>query len=308
MKELLLTEYLVEMKWHPANKDRYVALGYNFTRMGEVFYAKAVDVAENSSGAKIPVKCDYCGNTYYPTSRNYKKSHIKKDKDCCVSCKGEEIRETVQNRYGVNNVVELSSVRAKMKETCLSRYGAATPLHSDEIFQKTQASFNAHYGVENGIKDLRNVVEISQKIKATNIERYGGESPLSSPEIKAKIAQKMYENGTCKTSNKQIELNQMLIDLYGNSELNYPCDKVSLDCMTIINDIMIDVEYDGWFWHKDREKEDMRRDFFVESKGYKVVRFMAYDNRLPTEQELREAINKITTTDRKFTKVELNKI
>ena len=59
---------------------------------------------------------------------------------------------------------------------------------------------------------------------------------------------------------------------------------------------------------KKEVKEDMRRDFFVESKGYKVVRFMAYDNRLPTEQELREAINKITTTDRKFTKVELNKI
>lgn len=305
---MLLAEDLVEMKWHAVNKDRYAALGYKFTKMGEIFYVKAADVVENSSGVKIPVKCDYCGNTYYPTSRNYKKSHMKKDKDCCVSCKGKEIRETVQKRYGVNNVVELSSVRAKMEETCLLRYGVPSPLHSDEIFQKTQESFNAHYGVENGIKDLRSVPEISQKIKTTNIERYGGESPLFSPEIKAKINQKMYENGTCKTSNKQLELNQMLIDLYGNSELNYPCDKVSLDCMVVADGIRIDVEYDGWFWHKDRREEDMRRDFFVESKGYKVIRFMAYDNRLPTKQELREAINKLITTDRKFIKVELNKI
>lgn len=305
---MLLAEDLVEMKWHAVNKDRYVALGYKFTKMGEIFHVKASDVIENSSGAKIPVKCDYCGNIYYPTSRNYKKSHMKKDKDCCVSCKGKEIRETVQKRYGVNNVVELSSVRAKMEETCLLRYGVPSPLHNDEIFQKTQASFNEHYGVENGIKDLRSVPEISQRIKATNIKKYGNENPMCFPEIKAKINQKMYENGTCKTSNKQLELNQMLIDLYGNSELNYPCDKVSLDCMVVVDGIRVDVEYDGWFWHKDREIEDMRRDFFVESKGYKVIRFIAYDNRLPTEQELHEAINKITTTDRKFIKVELNKI
>ena len=118
----------------------------------------------------------------------------------------------------------------------------------------------------------------------------------------------MYENGTCKTSEKQLLLNQMIIDLYGNSELNYPCDKVSLDCMTIVDGIKIDIEYDGWYWHKDKQEEDKRRDFFVESKVYKVIRFIAYENRLPTEEELRNAIHKITTTSRKFTKVKLNKI
>lgn len=155
---------------------------------------------------------------------------------------------------------------------------------------------------------MRTIPEVALQIENTNVSKYGGKAPTCSSEIRAKINQKMYENGTCKTSEKQLLLNQMIIDLYGNSELNYPCDKVSLDCMTIIDGIKIDIEYDGWYWHKDKQEEDMRRDFFVESKGYKVIRFIAYDNRLPTEVELHGAIQKITTTNRKFTKVELNKI
>lgn len=305
---MLLGESLVEMKWHPCNKNKYIALGYKYSSMGKIFYARAADVLEISSGAKIPVQCDYCGKIYYPTSRNYQKNRVKKDTDCCAACKGIEIRKTVQNRYGVNNVAELPFVRVKTKETCLLKYDAPSPLQNDVIFQKTKKSFNEHFGVKNGIKDLRSVPELVKKIEETNIARYGGITPMCSPEIKAKINQKMYENGTCKTSGKQVKLNQMLIDLYSNSKLNYPCDKVSLDCMTTINGIKIDVEYDGWFWHRGREEEDRRRDFFVEKQGYKVVRFVALADRLPTEEELREAINKITTTDRKIIRVELNKI
>lgn len=305
---MLLKDNLVEMKWHPTNRVKYATRGYKFTAFGEKFYAKASDVLELSSGAKIPVQCDYCGKIYYPTSRNYEKSQLRKEKDCCVACKGKEIRATVQKKYGVNNVVELDEVRMKMKETCLSKYSVSSPLENEEIYQKTQDSFNSHYGTENGIKDLRSVPEIATRIENTNISKYGGKAPICSSEIRNKINQTMYENGTCKTSEKQLLLNQMIIDLYGNSELNYPCDKVSLDCMTIVNGIKIDIEYDGWYWHKDKQEEDKRRDFFVESKGYKVIRFIAYENRLPTEEELRNAIHKITTTSRKFTKVKLNKI
>ena len=305
---MLLENELVEMRWHGVNKERYVALGYNFTKIKDVFYVKAIDALKCSCGAKIPVNCDCCGNIFYPTARNYEKAHKRKDKDCCVSCKGIEIRETVQKRYGVDNVMCVPEIHEKNKKTCMERYGATSPLGCSEILEKAKQTLNARYNIKNGVKDLYKVPGISEKIEQTNMKRYGGKAPLCSSEIRAKVAKTMYQNGTCLTSKPQLVLNQMIIDLYGNSELNYPCDKVSLDCMTVIEGIKIDIEYGGWFWHRNKQTEDRRRDNFVKSQGYKIIRFIAYENRVPTELELCEAINKIVTMNRNFVKVELGKI
>ena len=305
---MLLQDELIEIKWHPANKQRYTEKGYVFTKMKDSFFAKVKDVVECSDGAKIPVRCDYCGEIYYPTSRTYLINHNKGKEDCCVACKGKKIRKTVQEKYGVNNVVELQEVREKMKTTCLERYGVESPLEFPAIYEKTQKSFNEHYGTVNGIKDIRTVKELKDKIAETNTAKYGGISPFASQEIRAKIKEQMYENGTCATSYKQLGLQDMLKAKYGNCELNFPCGESSLDCMIIVNDIRIDVEYDGWYWHKDREREDRNRDYFVKSCGYKVLRFFAYADRLPTDQELASAIEQLTTTSKKYIKIELNKV
>ena len=305
---MLLMDNLVEMKWSHTNRKRYEALGYQWTNLGDLFYAKAQDVLICSSGAKIPVMCDYCGETYYPTSRNYQKAHLKKPQDCCVRCKGKEIRDTVRAKYGVDNVVYLSECRKKMEETCLERYGTVTPLHNPNIFKKTQQSLNEHYGISDGIKSIRSVHDVHERILATMEQRYGGKAPACSFEIREKIIGTMAANGNCPTSAPQIALCEMIKGIYGNCELNYICDRVCLDCMTIVDGVKIDVEYDGWYWHKDKQDKDLRRDFFVESCGYKVVRFIAYENRVPTIKELTDAITKLTTTDRKITRVNLNKI
>lgn len=84
--------------------------------------------------------------------------------------------------------------------------------------------------------------------------KYNGISPFCSDDIRKQVRESLHNNGTCPTSKKQIALNTMIQDIFGNCMLNYPCDQVSLDCMTIINGIKIDVEYDGWYWHKDTKK------------------------------------------------------
>lgn len=304
---MLLEDEFVEIKWHSTNQQRYKDRGYIYTKMKDSFFAKVKDVVECSDGVKIPVQCDYCGKVYYPTSRTYLINHNKGQKDCCVACKGKKIRQTAQEKYGVNNVAELQEVRDKIKNTCLERYGVESPLAFSAIYEKTQKSFNEHYGTVNGIKDLRAIKELSDKIAETNIDKYGGISPFASQEVRIKIKERMYKNGTCATSGKQLKLQEMIKKKYGNCELNYPCGESSLDCMAIINGIKIDIEYDGWYWHKDREKQDRNRDYFVKSRGYKVLRFFAYADRLPTEEELITAIKQLTT-NKKYLKVELNKV
>ena len=70
---MLLEENTIELKWSNVNKKRYAALGYSFTKNGERFYPKVKDVLKCSSGVKIPVICDYCGEIFYPTTTNYLK-------------------------------------------------------------------------------------------------------------------------------------------------------------------------------------------------------------------------------------------
>ncbi len=75
--------------------------------------------------------------------------------------------------------------------------------------------------------------------------------------------------------------------------------------MAIINGIPFDIEYDGWYFHKDRELQDMKRNLFVESKGYKVIRFLALVDRLPTKEELTNSIDYLLKTNKNYIKIEL---
>lgn len=302
---MILLEEVVPIRWSNVNKARYIDRGYNYTKNGDVFYPMVKDVIDCSKGNKIPVKCDYCGKVYYPTVRNYLKVHNKKEKDCCVSCKGIKIRKTVQQKYGVDNIYFVPEIQEKITETCMKKFGTPSPLENKEIFQKTAKSFNEHYGTKNGIKDLRSVKSLSEKISRTNIEKFGGVSPFCNEAVRQNIRKILYENGSCPTSKKQIALYKILKEKYGNCELNYPCDKVSLDCMVVINNQKIDVEYDGWYWHKDKQEQDKRRNFFVESKGYKVFRILAYADRLPTILEIEKGINFLTQSSKKFFQIEL---
>ena len=300
-----MSDELIKLRWSNVNKKRYVDKGYIFTSNGDEFYAKEQDVLECSSGVKIPIKCDYCGGIYYPTVCNYKKRAERGEKDCCMNCKGLKIRETVEDKYGVKNVALIKSVSEKIKNTCLRKYGTQSPLENSDVFAKTKESFNAHYNTSNGIADLRSIEELSRKIQETNIERYGGVSPFCSEDVRIKIRKKFFENGTCATSRKQLDLAEMLKEIYGDCTVNYPCDLVSLDCVVNIDGELFDFEYDGWYWHKDREEQDKRRDFFVEKSGYKVIRFLAYADRLPTQEEIVSAVDYLTTTTSSFIKIEL---
>ena len=133
--------------------------------------------------------------------------------------------------------------------------------------EKIKKVFMNHYGTDNPFASEI----VKSKIKKTNLEKYGVENPGQSKVIKEKIAQSWYKNGSVKTSKPQIEIYEMLQQQYGNCELNYPCGRCSLDCVININGIKIDVEFDGSHWHDDPDY-DRRRDEFVKSQGYKVLR------------------------------------
>ena len=80
---------------------------------------------------------------------------------------------------------------------------------------------------------------------------------------------------------------------YQNCFLNYPESLLSLDCAVFLDNVKIDVEYDGWYWHQDTNR-DRRRDNFVKSKGYKILRVKGnHQDLMPTQEQIDTAISQL---------------
>lgn len=66
-------------------------------------------------------------------------------------------------------------------------------------------------------------------------------------------------------------------------EINYPYSYYSLDVLIIMPDnILIDFEYDGLFWHNEKLKnKDAARDKYMKRHRFKIIRIKS-DSSVPT--------------------------
>lgn len=74
---------IVQMKWHNTTRKYYESKGYEFTKYGDVFYVAAKDLTSGSK-AMVQVICDYCGESYYTTMKNYNRTES--TSDACKKC------------------------------------------------------------------------------------------------------------------------------------------------------------------------------------------------------------------------------
>ncbi len=200
----------------------------------------------------------------------------------------------------VNNKENALDLKRRKEQTCMDRYGYSNPSQVPEFKDKMKQTCLMRYNVEYAIQSP----EIRKRIEKTTEERYGHKYTFKNDNIKQKAVMSYYLNGTCPTSKPQIELYNLLVEIYGNCELNYPCSDCLLDCMVNIDDILIDIEYDAPYWHQD-EQRDRRRDEFVKSQGYKVLRIVS-GRKIPTKEQLIEAIDYLVKGNHSFNKIDLN--
>lgn len=226
---------------------------------------------------------------------HYGTIHPLKSKVCM-----DKLRQTNMDKYGYEYAGQVPQFQDKQKQTCIEKYGVDSTLKSPIIRQRIRKTCEEKYNAPTPFEsDI-----IQNNIKRTCIEKYGAESPLLSSEIQEKCRQTLYENGHCPTSSQQIQVYNILLSLYNNCELNYPVSRCSLDCLVNINDCKIDVEYDGQYWHKDAQK-DRRRDEFIKSQGYKILRIKG-NRQVPTEKQLQEAIDYLVKGNHSYTEIILD--
>lgn len=220
--------------------------------------------------------CDYCGKEIQRQYKEYLHRHDDELGDCCKKCEYVKAQVTMKNKYGVDKASEIPGYFDKIKASNLKKFGVEWAIQNQEVLNKQKATVQNKYGVEH---------------------------ILQNPIYSAKVAQTKSLNNTSPTTKPQKMIGKILEELYGKCILEKPCGACNLDCAISINDINIDVEYDGHFYHQDKQR-DRRRDNFVKSQGYKVLRIKgAKKDPIPTKEQLQEAINTLVTTQRKYIEI-----
>lgn len=246
----------------------------------------------------IDIICDYCGKVIsrpFSSYINDKKNDIL-IRDCCKDCIKYKVADVCWTRYdGVSHIAKLQNTKDKREKTCLEKYGTSSVMRVPEIKERLVNTNMEKYGVPWSIQND----EVRQKAKETVIERYGCENVFQNEEIKNKIRQTLYSQGNIPTSKLQLELYSMLKDEGYEVKLNYPVEKYSLDVALFYMGQKIDIEYDGWYWHQDRRKDDIRNNVLTKRFGWKVIRVKS-GNYLPNIKDLVEAINVVTNTNQKI--------
>jgi very-short-patch-repair endonuclease len=291
---MLIENQTTEMTWNNRSKERYIALGYKFTNIGDKFTIDVKDLSPNSHYV-VKVKCDFCGCIIEKKMQTYILQHHPKYGDCCAKCQPQKNKLVCMDKYGVDNGSKTQETINKIKQTCIDKYGVDNPARIDGVGEK----------ISKKVKEICKSEEYIEKRKKTNRERYGFDSPMQSPEIRKKISRTLRNNGSCPTSKQQLYICDLLKEIYGNCELNKMAYGFSLDCFIEVEGIKIDVEYDGWYWHKNRREQDKRKNDFLIDRGYRVLRIRA-NRKAPTKEQIIKAVDYLVKDNHHLAYIDLD--
>lgn len=312
MIKLLILPQTIEIRVN-SNEIKYLrSKGYN-CKASDIIDVDVLDLLPNSNRF-VNVICDYCNSVFMVRYSQFNKS--KKDslikKDCCISCKSKKIKESNLLVYGVESVLELPNVREKITNTNLLRYKSKCYAGTKEHQEKAKAIIQEKYGVDNIFKSpeikrrIKNTMlekydceyptqsyKIKEKIKAVNLEKYSVEWLPQSNEIIAKMRKTMYKNKTAPSSSQQIYINSVL-----GGKLNYPVNNLSLDIA--FPEELIYIEYDGGGHNlqlklgniskEDFKVNQIRRYYFLKSKGWKKISIISSKDKIPSDNILRNIL------------------
>ena len=218
----------------------------------------------------------------------------------------DKLKKAFQNHFGCNNPMQDTAIRNKAKATNIERYGVENVAQSKIIQDRMKATCKERYGVEYAIQNK----EIQDRIKATCKERYGVENAMQNEEIKNKTLDSFYFNGTgpCSKTQKYIHF------LIGGALNKRVCNSLVDICF---EEEKIAIEYDGaghflgeLIVNEDKSiseeailREKNREDSIV-NKGYKVIRFIATKDRIPSDEIILNLVNEFKNLNFKVIRID----
>ena len=242
-------------------------------------------------------------------------------------------KKTCQLHYGVDNPAQAQEVKDAMKDTCRSRYGCDYAVQSDEVQNKIKSTNNEIYGGDSPFSSE----EIRKKSQQTWKENYGEDiiNPFQVNCVKEKSKQTMLKNHGVKHALQNRELlNKMLDSFQFNS--TGPCSRAQKYIHFLIGgtlnkhvcNSLIDIcfeeektaiEYDGGghflgdiingdvFPTKEALLKEKEREDKIINNGYRMIRFIATKDRIPSDEVILNLIEEFKNSDFKVIKIDFEK-
>lgn len=111
---------------------------------------------------------------------NVSKSSVVKDRIC----------NTFKEKYGVEWIGQSKEVQAKQKATCIEKYGAPTPFQMNDFQEKSIQTCRKKYGTDYAVQSQ----EVKSKITASYIDKTGFTNPSYNPDVIDKRRETNFKN------------------------------------------------------------------------------------------------------------------
>ena len=215
-------------------------------------------------------------------------------------------KKTCQLHYGVDNPAQAQEVKDAMKDTCRSRYGCDYAVQSDEVQNKIKSTNNKIYGGDSPFSSE----EIRKKSQQTWKENYGEGiiNPGQVEEIKNKILDSFQFNHTGPSSRAQRYINYIL-----NGDLNKHICGLLVDIYMEKENIIIEHDGSGHFLRDKINKEkgptkesllyEKEREDKIINNGYRMIRFIAAKDRIPSDEVILNLIEGFKNSDFKVIRI-----
>jgi len=274
-------------------QKKYVNKGYE-CQVKEKLEIDILDLPINSHSV-VSCECDYCGaiveRKYQVYNRNTKNNS---ENFCCenVECIKQKRTYRNQEKYGVDNVFQISEVKEKIKETNIEKYGCENPQQNKEIKEKTETTNLSKYGFKNVFQNE----EIKEKSKQTCLEKYGVEYPQQSKEIRKK--QTNYRK-----SKSEIIIYDFIKSYYDGEIITISKKMIGEELDIYLPELNLAFEFNGLYWHneitKNRNYHKNKSDLCQE-KGIQLIHIWEDDWEFKQEIVKSMILNKLGKTTNKI--------
>lgn len=236
----------------------------------------------------------------------------------------DKLRETSIKKYGCENPAQSELVKKKRRETCLERYGfessSCSPIVLEKIKQTHNERFGCYYSKTDEFKkatkatwqgkSAEEIDEITRTRENTMIEKYGVPYCMQLDEYVMNWMNKVKDvKYSCKyhihgqpCSEQQKDIYNLVSTKYNDTEINYPELRYSIDVALFEGCNKIAIEYDGWYWHRNKQDKDNEKNNKLIKNGWKVFRIKSAGI-MPSDDEIFDSIDILLNTDKQYIEI-----
>jgi len=201
---------------------------------------------------------------------------------------GKIVSEETKKKMSIANSNPSIETRNKISKAGLGNQRAKGSKHSKEVCEAQSKKMKGNQ-VSKGYKHTKEYCETQSIRLIGNQNAKGSKHSKEVCDNQSKRMTKEMLNGKAaymlsfikNPSRPQVELFEIIEQLYPQAVLNYPSLNRSIDIA--IPDLMIAIEYDGSYWHQD-EEADLIRQEELEAVGWKFLRYVDY---IPSIEKLK---------------------